>query len=472
MKKFMSILMTLLTCSSILIVPIGINNKINVFNQQETPNYSLSDGNDIKHQEDRSVNFNYFSGTATTISTGTYVSSYYYYHGQKIYYRFYCQIRQCIRFNYSGPNASLRIFYSNFFTDSDCVTSVQNINNAVDCYLFDQDVEYIIELSTYNISSMTPFHFQMTTLTLSTLSNHTKYVFHQVFDFSNNVGYHYEIQYFDVSETTYTGINCELHSYSSSTSYADEIDSYHWFYDPNTYSFADNRRVVVDTGFDEYSAIAFSEGSAAYNSYTQGYSNSYLNFTGTFVSESLLVSCAHSIFPHLNNDDEEMVCTGELRYCYFWPGINNYTYSDYYGKYIATELYASISYVLQFYMNNEYTFDCAKYDWSIVKTLKIENGIRTHSCMGLSGFSYPTNLDCWSYARSAGYPNLKSHPNDGALYLRTLWASYPLENDVVIVNGKVESNSSTNGAGIYVSNGKQTILFDILSAIGISVFSL
>ena len=92
--------------------------------------------------------------------------------------------------------------------------------------------------------------------------------------------------------------------------------------------------------------------------------------------------------------------------------------------------------------------------------------------MGLSGFSYPTNLDCWSYARSAGYPNLKSHPNDGALYLRTLWASYPLENDVVIVNGKVESNdiiiSDRNSGGplyykyITVQNGQTIRMVNIL----------
>ena len=177
------------------------------------------DNNSENDDEGLRTTFTYFNGTATDVTIGDTISSYFYYPAQKKFYRFHCPTRMCASINYSGPSSSIRIFYSNFFADSDYLVSYQYISNAVDCYVFDQDCEYIIELACYSIGSPTSFGFHLEKLTTSNLANHRKYVFHQIFDSNSNVGYHYETLFFDVSETDYIATSCYINSSSISIAY-------------------------------------------------------------------------------------------------------------------------------------------------------------------------------------------------------------------------------------------------------------
>ena len=396
------------------------------------------------------------------------------------YFKFSSPSRICASINYSGPSASLRIFYSNFFAESDYLVSVPYIANSPDCYMFDKNCEYIIELSPYGIMGSTSFSFQMSILTMSNFSNHDKYIFHQTFDSSSNVGYHYQTEYYNLSTSDYTATNSYVNSYSNSTSFDDKIDSNHWFYNPNQYSFSDNRRVVVDTGYSEFSSIAFSEATQVFNKSDGTFTNSaYNRFSGTFVSETTVVSCAHSIFACQYNSDGGILCTGLNKDIYFCPGINDYSSMsiDYYGKYRAYELYAPISYLLRFYNNGGiYSLNCSNYDWSICLTTNIYSGSRTHSYMGLSGFSLLSNDSTFSYARCAGYPLLNSNPTDNYLYEKTMWVSYPLESTIYLYNGILISSDiaisgGNSGGPLYykytsVQNGQPTTylyLFGVVS---------
>lgn len=168
-------------------------------------------------------------------------------------------------------------------------------------------------------------------------------------------------------------------------------------------------------------------------------------FSGTFISPTSVVTAAHCIFncDYYNIGPNRFIGgTGLNRSMTFNPGINDYSSEDYYGEYMVTEIYASVSYLLQFSQDGDYTRDCADYDWAICLTSNTVVGTRTHSYMGISGFSYSPLSEPWPFAYNAGYPSLKSLPPDAHLYEKTLWASYPLNKNVTIhTNGRrIESN--------------------------------
>ena len=84
--------------------------------------------------------FTYFNGTATDITisetpTFAFFSSL----GDHKYFRFVSTSMQYLKLNYLGPKANLRIYYSNFFSNSDYLVSVQDVGNCIDCYYFESD---------------------------------------------------------------------------------------------------------------------------------------------------------------------------------------------------------------------------------------------------------------------------------------------------------------------------------------------
>ena len=179
-----------------------------------------------------------------------------------------------------------------------------------------------------------------------------------------------------------------------------------------------------------------------FNTQTIGFSdNDYSRCTGTFVSSNVVVSCAHAIFVHRSPYLSDFDFSGLNKSISFVPGINNYTGENYYGEYTVTELYASIGYVLKFYEYGYETNYGSGYDWSVCVTNQTTIGSRTHSYMGISGFSYPSSLEYWTHAMSAGYPSMLSFPEDWNLFNRTMWASFPLENNVTIVGDYIDSTS-------------------------------
>ncbi len=420
-----------------------------------------------------------FTGTVSgTINEGQQISSTFHYPRERQYFSYHNQKRIYASLSYFGPDASIRIFYSNYFSDSDYLVSYPHVLDAKDCYLFETNADYIIELSPYSIGYPTNYSLCLNKLSTESFTNHQKYVMHQTFDSSSNLGYHYEVLYFDVSEDSSTGTKSSIKNYGTAQ-YLGALNSNTYFYSPSEYSVEDNRKLVVDTGYDEYNAIAYGRNTAVYNSTNGGYQNGYFRFSGTFVSETTVVSCAHSMYPSKNetiSGSTRTISTGMNKELYFYPGRNDYSGHsyDYYGLYKVVDVYSSVSYVLQFSEKDYSTEDCANYDWSICLTEPQSVGSREHSYMGISNFS--SSSDSYPFARCAGYPALAK--TSSASYNYSLWASVPEENDVTIVGNHISSSDvvisgGNSGGPLYlktttVQNGqvvKHAVLLGIVSSV-------
>lgn len=441
-------------------------------------NYSVDEADE--NDEEKTRTETPFSGFATTIYQGSQVNGTFNYPYQTIYYRFLSTQRQYAKLNFSGPNAKLKIYYSNYFASSDYLTYASILQDAFDCYYFDCNAEYIIELTSYVISYPTSFSFRISQLDLS-MPNYMKYVFHQTMDSSSNVGFHYRVEYFDVDSINYSSTNYYINSYSSSTNYASVIDnSTYWFYDPHTYSFTDCRRVVTDTGFDEYSAIASCTGYRYFNNYSNSTHSKSGRFTSTFISDSVVLKASHCIFSTTYNSSTGAIeATGLAKSIVLSPGVNDYSSTDYYGDYNVDSIYAPIGYILVNYGSNPDSLSFTDFDWAVCLTSIYTSGTRVHSYLGLITVSFAQNF--WPNARSAGYPVIPyDHWPDDEEYLfdRTMWASYPLENDIYCPNStrynseEISTSGGNSGGPLYfknvtVQNGivvKPTYVFGVMSA--------
>lgn len=398
--------------------------------------------------------FTYFNGTATDIDiSDTPTVSSFSSTIQHRYFRFVSNAMQYLKINYVGPTAKLRIFYANLFTNDDYLLSVQDVGNSIDCYYFEKDAEYILDFETVNVFFLMMFTIRLEVLTLSSLANHEKYLLHISYDSTSQLGYRYQTEYYNVDTTSSSSTGYYVNNYApSGTSYLSLIDSTNYFYDNPPNTFTDNRRLVYDTGYDEFSAVAYCSDLCIFNNYVNSYSSMSFRASGTFISENVVMSCAHIVHNVIDNPNHfnpiplPIIRSGLCSSLTFNPGINSYTNEDYYGTYKASHTYVPVSYVLKFGEYNYYLPDCAEFDWSLNLTTKIANGSRTHSYMGIGSFSYPASLDKWTHARNAGYPKLQSNPTNN-YYKKAIWVSYPLENDVVI-NGNIVSSKD-----IVVSGG-------------------
>lgn len=386
--------------------------------------------------------FTYFNGNALDISLNYgYDTSFSSYYSSK-YLRFYSNQRQFVKLNYSGPAAKMYIYYSNFFLSTDYLEYYPQIHNSVDCHFFDYDCEYIIELKPITPFSSLPFSVYPQQLTTN-LQNNGEYIFHQTFVSSSNVGYRYEVELISVNTSTYNSIDATINSYSNSTTYSNGFDTDHYFYNPSV--LADNRLIVDDTGYDEYNAVSFSSGTLVDNCQTYGYGTKTTKFSGAFISNTTILTCAHTIFASYWVSSAKHY--GLNKDIYFYPGVN--TYGVYtYGVYKADEIYCPVTYVLEYCANNNHSLGCTANDWAICLTHVHSIGQRSHSVFGVTGFSYSPNLLSWSHARCAGYPIMEIDPYNSD-YLQKMWTNFPLENSVSISsNGKyVQSNSVIISSG-------------------------
>ena len=394
-------------------------------------------------------------------------------------YQFYSNKRQIVSINYVGAKATLNINYA-LYPDYDDRLCSANLNNYVDVFLFEQDTTYILQFCRDLYTTNRGLTFQLTTRTFSNMTNHDKYILHQTMDSTSAIGYRYNVIYDNYSSTNYTDTNYYISGDSPTSTYVNAIDNTHWFYDPNYHSFTDNRRVVTDTGCDEFNAIAFAYSTVKYYSDTYGEKTYNYRFSGTFISETSVLTCAHTIFSSKNLTSlTYLEQTGLTKNITFTPGINDYSSTNYYGTYSVTEIYAPISYVIRTYENTyAYNENVANYDWALCKTTNTIVGTKTHSYMGVSLFNISPGLTSWDFARSAGYPALQSTPvpNDSYLYYRTLWTSYPRVNSVTVVDNHAVSNEifaskGNSGGPLYF---KQTTVYNgniVTSVYVVGVFS-
>ena len=369
--------------------------------------------------------YSYFSGNAINVQlyeqkTGTWSYPYI------VYYRYISSYRGYVSFNYSGPETKITIYYSNFFSANDYLTCVQNFggNSSVDCYYFDNNIEYIIELQMTNSNGLFNYSFCMEIIDY-TLPNAENYVLHMYTDPSPSGSFftfHYRVEYVLGYSGGYSPIESNIISNSASTSYLNLIDSTHNFNVSN-----DNRRMVSNTAYREYSSICYMNSSYYCQMYDDDLGdNAFVDFetnrfSGTFISENAILTSAHCIYSSTIGSMEEYnsLPIGVNAY----PGINTYSSFSDYGDYSATEIFVSVSFILKFNIYNSYNMYSPTSDWAIVICSPISSTLPSHSYMGVSSFSGTTSL-----AISVGYPKLQNCPSvDVNLFGRTLWASYPLE---------------------------------------------
>lgn len=381
-----------------------------------------------------------FSGSATSVEMYETKSDLWWSPYVK-YYRFLSPMRGFVSFNYSGPPISLTTYYSNYFLNTDYLSKSSSYYNEPDCYYFDKNVEYIIELKMIGTSTTFYYSFCMELLDIN-LSNHEKYILHEEIDSDSNVGVHYNVSYFNTGSSGYSPHMSNIVSSSSTTSYLDNIDSTH-----NFGVSGDNRRLVSDTRYYEYSSIGYFHTSFTYFKYnTSSNKNTIVDSlsyrgTGTFISNNCVLSCAHLFY------DEDFSSTKQYsalcRTGTFYPGVNTYSSFDSYGYFYITNIYLPVDYILKYDMSGVYPPYWISSDWALVIVDSGHDCSLTHSSMGLSSFNN-TTYD----AISAGYPHLTNCPaSDVNIYSKTLWVSYPLGKEAHIntfLNGMSYIESANN----------------------------
>ena len=383
-------------------------------------------------------NYSPFNGSATPLSLNHQSGNAFQYAGQKKYFRFSNNIvknqgRRFVKLNYSGYNASLKIYNANYYNSSDFLFYSSNINNDIDIMFCEYKQDYILEFQ-----SITPGLWTML-LTLeivstSNLSNYDKYIMHLDYNSNSFFGFTYDIEYYDLSTTSATNTSSYCNYIGYGSTYLDLIGN-------NIASFGisnDNRRMATDSRKADYSAIAYEVNEfQCDNTNNLNYYSSSGNGSASFVDSSTVVGCAHGFCyydSHIYNEDEinedpYQGLYGMASSASFYPGANSYqnsNLSEYFGEYKATHTFLPVAYILFMY----YPFTSMMYDWSISLTTNTEQGLYTHSYMGLCS----TYFNGVSYIHSAGYPTPTSINSGNSTYAKGLWVTYPLENEIILDN--------------------------------------
>lgn len=360
------------------------------------------------------------SVSATTVLKGVTSSLYFQYPGQTIWLRYSSNKTEYVHLNYSGPSATMSQYYTYDYQASSYLTSVANIATALDCFLVSVNRDYYFKFTSSGAGgAMWPVCIESLDETPDEMS---AYVLHQSFDTSSAQGFHYAIEDYSFIDATSSTPTYATFANHNTTTYFNGIDTTHYFYDgaldlddgSEITNWSDERTAVVNTQASEHSSIAFSEDTLDYRPVDKdthvrtslGYR--YNRSSGTFISQTSVATCAHAFYAEIEPEENtNYLMDGAMpRRKIFYPGMNSYGYSSGfaypYGKYIATEAYVSVSYLVSKCSFGDYELPCSKYDWALCETAP-ENGatLPVHSTMGLTAFTMPSGS--FSYASFAGY---------------------------------------------------------------------
>ena len=401
--------------------------------------------------------YNPYSGNSTLLNLGTQNGGCFQYIYQKIYFKFYSSERQFIKLNYSGNSAALRVYNYNYFNSSDYLFYSTNINSDTDIIYCDNSQWYLLEFqSTY--SGLWIMNLNLEKITFNNLNDYSKYILHLKY-VDNFVGYRYDIEYYNLSETTSTNTASYCNNLGATTSYYDLIDN-----DLNFGITNDSRYLVDNSLASQYSSIAYHKGNVKIpngSSFTIATGNG----TSTFVDDTTVIGCAHSFYIEWQGK------TGLASGVKYYPGANSYqdstNWNGNFGEYIATDTFLPIEYL--FYSSNILK---AQSDWSITLTYNSTQGLYNHSYMGMSVPSVGNH----SNIHSTGYPGLAVNHYDFNQFHYSLWTSYPISNviniptDDVIYSTSIVITEGNSGGPLYQYNegsgtGQSTLLlFGICSS--------
>lgn len=384
-----------------------------------------------------------FSGTAIDATLNTTATGNYNYPFASVYFKFESTERQFVKLNFSGQMSELKVYNYYYYSSNDYLFYSSQITYDTDIIYCDANQTYILAFKS-NLPYLSSISITLTSVTVSNLSNHEKYLMHITYDSTSSLGYRYDVEYKNINLNTTTETIEYIDTNGGFTNYLDLLDN-----DLNFGITNDDRRLVSNPGECQYSAIAQAIGNFIYYVSDDGYSYSSYG-TGTFVDETTVLSCAHLFYHYNGNALSTFYGYSALtRQMYFYPGANSYYnqtnwYSNY-GKYKATDTYVPISYVL---VNSGQT----EYDWSLTLTDVVSQGSYNHSYMRMYHFTASINYS----VQSAGYPVLQNVPNgEGAKYAHTMWASYPLYRTIMTYNNYLSSpdivlSGGNSGGPIYV----------------------
>ena len=395
---------------------------------------------------DLSSGVNEFTGSATPLALNTTATGYFYHAAAKLLFSFNSTKRQYIKLNYTGLNSKLHVYNSYYYSTSDYLQYIPDIRHDEDIIYMDKGQTYILEftnISSYGNMSITPQRIDHNFL------DHEKYILKITYDENSTLGHHYDVEYFDVSLTEATSTNGNINLNFNGTEYLDLIDENVHFNITN-----DSRRMVSEPGYSYYSAIAYAQNSVSFL-YNDTIVNDGFRSTATFLDETTVLSCAHSVYKDMYVKDQEGVMTLDktslIKSFKFLPGINSYpnvtNYLSKFGEYKAYVTYVPMSYAL-------YEFPYA-YDWAISLTNNTIIGEYNHSFMGLQNFdSIGTISNPSSFAvQFVGYPDITKEKDENNEYINqnnftyTMWTSYPLLNSVYGLDNYLLSNTIISSGG-------------------------
>ncbi len=334
------------------------------------------------------------------------------------YFAFSSLESQICRLNYSGSNATIRLFYKNLISDKNYLTRINNANADLNLFYLDANTDYIFEI-TNTAQNQNSFSLEIKKCTLTNLSNHEKYILCQSKDSDSSLGYHYTIQSFDISSSSSVLTESKVVSNGSSVVYNSLLEE-------TNYTFGienDNRRLVSDPTYSYYSSIAKMSGDLKYDGAVQ--SSLSTGGTGTFVSENVILSSAHLFFnerKYSGRTLSTLTCNVNFKPGYMPP--NHY----FCGNYEVQKTYLPISFVIYRSDTQSGKSVSAIYDWSISIAKQTMSDIKVHSYMGIAHFDNAN----FTMAQSAGFPSLKNE--DGRFVNNSLWTNYPLYHSLELVD--------------------------------------
>ena len=384
-----------------------------------------------------------FWGNAIDVTLNQTATGYYNYPFAYIYFKFESTENQFVKLNYSGQMSELKVFNYYYYSSNDYLFYSSQISYDTDIIYCDANQTYILVFRS-NLPNTGAISITPNKISTSNLVNHEKYLLHIIYDNTTSLGYRYDVEYRNINLDTAIETVEYIDTNGGVASYLDLIDNNLNFNLTN-----DDRRLVSNPGECQYSAIAQAQGLFTY--YMAEDSYDYLSsYTGTFVDETTVLSCAHLFYQYDGNTQSATYGQSTLtRQIYFYPGANSYYnqtnwYSNY-GEYKGTDTFVPISYLL---VNSGKT----EYDWSLTLTEVVTQGSYTHSYMRMYHFTSSNNYS----VQSAGYPVLSNIPNgEESKYAHTMWASYPLYRTITTYNNYLSSTDivltgGNSGGPIYV----------------------
>lgn len=349
------------------------------------------------------------------------------------YFRIVTTDIEVIDLNYSGIDCSLRLYKTGHCSESDALMRIPNLNSSNQILILDAGATYFLALSTSipgsHFFSIAPERVE------SSMANIGEYVIHLSSEQSNFFGSSISVERFQLSQTASVGTEPSILSRGLLSKAAELSDTLNFGYDINE----DKRKVVANTGYSHYSAIARAQNSwYEYDGFN--YAQNSSSFSGSFVTEDTVFTCSHPFLRKWDIDPDLNVKVFRSKLCVldatFSPGASNYSlssgqlwYSDY-GQYAVRDVYIPLRRATLLHGSGvTYTIED---DWAICLTDNIYQGNFTHSTFGLS---VPT-FSSLSFAQCAGYPGLHNVPDNNPRIW--MWDFSPSEQNIYSAN----SNSS------------------------------